>query len=162
MLLLNHFSSHIINLFPTLSLSFLNILSLLISHLTITLQHFSLITTAHPWYGGHSISTNACGVWEARVRVRGARVGVQVSRREVHTHLHLDQAIVEILSCIKNISPSFLHFYFPLLYTLMLQIYNPSIPSTSFYFDSSFSYFIYYKKLLFSLPLNPYFAHTKR
>ena len=32
---------------------------------------------------GHSISINASRVW-------GARVGVQVFRREVHTHIHLD------------------------------------------------------------------------
>ena len=41
------------------------------------------ITTAHLWCDGHSTSISAYGVW-------GARVGVQVSRRETHTHIHLD------------------------------------------------------------------------
>ena len=36
-----------------------------------------------------------CGVW-------GARNGVQVSRSEFHTHIHLNYAIVEFLSCINN------------------------------------------------------------
>ena len=40
-------------------------------------------TTAHPWCSGHSTSINACGVW-------GVRVGVQVFRREFHTHIYLD------------------------------------------------------------------------
>ena len=38
---------------------------------------------------------NTCEVWEARA-------GVQVSKREFRTHIHLDQARVEILSCIKK------------------------------------------------------------
>ena len=33
----------------------------------------------------------------------GARAEIQVSRREIHTHIHLDYAKVEILSCIKKI-----------------------------------------------------------
>ena len=32
----------------------------------------------------------------------GVRTGVQVSRREFHTHIHLDYVRVEILSYIKN------------------------------------------------------------
>ena len=32
----------------------------------------------------------------------GARVRVQASRREFHTHIHLNYTIVEILSCIKK------------------------------------------------------------
>ena len=36
---------------------------------------------------------NACGVL-------GARAEVQVSKREFHTHIHLDYVRVEILSCI--------------------------------------------------------------
>ena len=31
----------------------------------------------------HSTSTNACGVW-------GASVRVQVSKKELYTHIHLD------------------------------------------------------------------------
>ena len=42
-----------------------------------------LLTTAHPWCSGHSTNINACGVW-------GVRAGVQVFRREFHTHIHLD------------------------------------------------------------------------
>ena len=33
----------------------------------------------------------------------GVNAGVQVSRREIHTHMHLDYARVEILSCKKKI-----------------------------------------------------------
>ena len=52
-------------------------------------------TTAHLWCDGHSISINACGMW-------GARAGVQASKRELHTHIYLNQVRVEILSCIKK------------------------------------------------------------
>ena len=45
------------------------------------------------WCGSHSTSINACGVWEIRA-------GVQVSRREFHTHIHLDYVIAEIISYI--------------------------------------------------------------
>ena len=38
-----------------------------------------------------------CGVW-------GAKAGVQVSRREFHTHIHLNYVIVEFLFHIKNFS----------------------------------------------------------
>ena len=42
------------------------------------------------------IPTNirVCGVW-------GARAGIQVSRNELHTHIHLDYDRVEFLSYIK-------------------------------------------------------------
>ena len=33
---------------------------------------------------------SACGIW-------GVRVGVQVSRKELHTHIHLNQARLEFL-----------------------------------------------------------------
>ena len=36
-----------------------------------------------PWYNGHSTSINAYGVW-------GVKAEIQVSRRELHTHIHLD------------------------------------------------------------------------
>ena len=52
-------------------------------------------TTIHPYCDGHFTSISACGVW-------GVRAGIQVSRRELHTHIHLDYVRVEILSCIKN------------------------------------------------------------
>ena len=46
------------------------------------------ITTAHLWCDGHSTSISACGVCEARVTV-------QVFRRELHIHIHLDYTRVE-------------------------------------------------------------------
>ena len=52
-------------------------------------------TTAHPWCDGHSISKSTCGVC-------GARAEIQVSRRELHTHIHLNQDEVKILSWIKK------------------------------------------------------------
>ena len=54
-----------------------------------------LNTTAHTWCDGHTTSISTCRVW-------GVRAGVQVSRRKFHTHIHLDQTRVEILSCIKK------------------------------------------------------------
>ena len=56
---------------------------------------FMLITTAHPWCDGHSTSISACGVWGV-----GVRAEVQVSRRELHTHIHIDYVRVEFISCI--------------------------------------------------------------
>ena len=52
-------------------------------------------TTMHSWYDGHSISISACEVWEKRT-------GIQVSKREFHTYIHLDYVRVKILSCIKK------------------------------------------------------------
>ena len=52
-------------------------------------------TTTHPWCGSHSTSISVVGVW-------GTRAGVQVSRGELHTHIHLDYARVEILFCKKK------------------------------------------------------------
>ena len=49
----------------------------------------------HIWCGGHFTSIYACGVWEKSDRV-------QVLRRELHTHIHLDYVRVEIISCIKK------------------------------------------------------------
>ena len=46
------------------------------------------ITTAHSRGDGHSTSISVYGV-------QRARVGVQLSRRETHTNLHLDQVRVE-------------------------------------------------------------------
>ena len=45
----------------------------------------------------------------------GARVGIQVFMRELHTHILLDQVIVEILSCIKKKKK-----------TLQLHAFSPS------------------------------------
>ena len=50
------------------------------------IKHFNYniyMTTAHPWCDGYSTGISACGVW-------GARARVQISRREFHTHIHLD------------------------------------------------------------------------
>ena len=41
------------------------------------------ITTAHFWYDSHSTSINTC-------ELLGAKTEVQVSKKELHTHLHLD------------------------------------------------------------------------
>ena len=48
-----------------------------------------LVTTAHPWCDGHSTSISTYGVWRARTEI-------QVSRRKLHSHIHLDQARVEL------------------------------------------------------------------
>ena len=50
-------------------------------------------TTMHFWRDNHSTSINACEVWRAIV-------GIQVSKREFHTHIHLDWTKVEFLFCI--------------------------------------------------------------
>ena len=52
-------------------------------------------TIAHSWCDSHSTSISAYGVW-------GINVEVQVSMRELYTHIHLDWIRVEFLSCIKN------------------------------------------------------------
>ena len=49
----------------------------------IEIKNNEVNTTAHPWCDGYSTSISTYGVW-------GARVGVQVSKRELHTHIHLD------------------------------------------------------------------------
>ena len=41
------------------------------------------IIIVHSWCGGHFTSINTCGVWKAMT-------GDQVSREEIHTHIHLD------------------------------------------------------------------------
>ena len=55
-----------------------------------------LFTTAHLQCNSHSINISTYRVQGVRVRAR-----VQVSRNEIHTHIYLDQVIVEFLSCIK-------------------------------------------------------------
>ena len=50
-----------------------------------------IVTTVHPWCDSHFTSISACGVWRARA-------GVQVSKKELHTHIRLDYARIEILS----------------------------------------------------------------
>ena len=40
---------------------------------------------------------SACGMWE-----EGAKVDIQVSKREFHIHIHLDYVRVEFLSYIKK------------------------------------------------------------
>ena len=52
--------------------------------------------TTDPWRDDPSVSISACGMWMARV-------GVQVSRSEFHTHIHLNYAKVQFLYCIKKI-----------------------------------------------------------
>ena len=48
------------------------------------------ITTAYSLYDGHSTSINTCGVSISNYEIWGVRAGVQVFRREFHTHIHLD------------------------------------------------------------------------
>ena len=54
-----------------------------LSVLFLTTNWYVSLTAVHPWCDGHSTSISAYGVW-------GVRAGVQVSRREFHTHIHLD------------------------------------------------------------------------
>ena len=37
----------------------------------------------HLWCGGHTTNINAYGVW-------GVSAGVQVSKKDIHTHIHLN------------------------------------------------------------------------
>ena len=53
-------------------------------------------TIAYFWCDGHFINISVYGVW----RGKG---GVQVSRREFYTHIHLDYVKVKFLSHIKKI-----------------------------------------------------------
>ena len=57
------------------------------------------LTTARPWCDSHSTSVSACGVWTVRAEV-------QVSKKELRTHIHLDYARVKFLSYInkKNVA----------------------------------------------------------
>jgi len=58
-------------------------------------DYIGMKTTAHSQYSGHSTSINACGVW-------GARVKIQVFKREFHTYIHLNYSRIEFLSCIEK------------------------------------------------------------
>ena len=51
--------------------------------------------TAHLWCDSHSTSISTCGVW-------GARAGIQIFRRKLYTHIHLNYVRIEFLSCKKN------------------------------------------------------------
>ena len=53
----------------------------------------SVLTTAYLCCGGHSTSINAC-------RVQKVRAKIQVFKKELYTHIHLDYTRVEIISCI--------------------------------------------------------------
>ena len=64
--------------------------------ITFTLVLITLnYTTVHSLCNNQSTSTSACRVWEVRA-------GFEVSRRELHTHINLDQIRVEFLTCIKK------------------------------------------------------------
>ena len=52
-----------------------------------------LLTLFTITYSGHS--TRGVGVWDAKD-------GIQISRNELHTHIHLDYVRVEFLFCIKK------------------------------------------------------------
>ena len=53
------------------------------------------MTIAYLWCGSYSTSINTYGMWMTRA-------GVQVSKSEFYTQIHLDYAKVEILFCIKK------------------------------------------------------------
>ena len=44
---------------------------------------FLNVTTTHPWCDGHFTGISSYGVW-------GVRVRIQVSKMELHAHIHLD------------------------------------------------------------------------
>ena len=50
--------------------------------------------TMHPWCDNHSTSISAYRVWETRVLV-------QVSKKKLHIHIHLNWTGVKFLFCIK-------------------------------------------------------------
>ena len=50
-------------------------------------------TTVHPWCDGHFTSISVYGRW-------GVRGRVQVFKRELYTHIHIDYVRVEFISCI--------------------------------------------------------------
>ena len=53
------------------------------------------ITTAYPLCDDHSTSISVSKVWEAKI-------GVQVSKRELHTYIHLDCVRVDYILNIKK------------------------------------------------------------
>ena len=54
-----------------------------------------LVRKSKFWCSGCFTSITTCGVW-------GARVRVQVFRKEFYTHIHLNYAKLEFLSCKKR------------------------------------------------------------
>ena len=61
-------------------------------------------TTIHPYCDDHFTSISACGVW-------GVRAGIQVSRRELHTHIHLDYVRVEFYLVSKKKKKNYSYKY---------------------------------------------------
>ena len=53
-------------------------------------------TTVNLWYDGHFTSISVCRVW-------GAKVRIQVFKREFHTHIHLKWIRLEFLSLKKKL-----------------------------------------------------------
>ena len=51
------------------------------------------------------------------------KAGIQVSRREIHTHIHLDWARIEILSCIKKKKKK--KYYHELIKVILCRIIKP-------------------------------------
>ena len=66
-----------------------------ISSFTIAHLWRGAVITLQTWRGDHSTSISAYKVW-------GARTEIQISKRELHTHIHLDYVRIEILSCKKK------------------------------------------------------------
>ena len=58
-------------------------------------KRFLNYITTYSWCDSHSTSISACRIW-------GINVGVQVSRKEFHTYIHVDYVRVEFLFYIKK------------------------------------------------------------
>ena len=58
-------------------------------------KRFLNYISAHSWCDSRSTSISVCRIW-------GIRAGVQVSRREFYTYIHVDYARVEFLFYIKK------------------------------------------------------------
>ena len=95
-------------------------------------------TVAYPQCDGHSTSISACGVW-------GERVNVQVSRRETHTHIHLEQVKVEILFCILKKKNYILYFKLTTFQNSHIQLFFQYFISLKYYFPIHFFFIIFPK-----------------
>ena len=67
-----------------------------LSYSRTTTNYTSIFTTTYSWCDGHSISISACRVWRVKAEV-------QVFKREIYTHIHLDYARVEFYLVLKKI-----------------------------------------------------------
>ena len=58
-------------------------------------KRFLNYITAYSWCDSHFTSISVCRIW-------GIRAGVQVSRKEFHTYIHVDYVRVKFLFYIKK------------------------------------------------------------